>query len=122
MNWRKNARIWDEAEMRHGFIKVAAATPKIKVADTKYNTQVICEKLEEVYGRGAKIIVFPELCITGYTCGDLFLQGKLLQEAKESLLQIARATSGKDALIMVGLTLFTAGILGATPFTGAVHR
>ena len=91
--------------MEHGFIKVAAATPKIKVADTKYNARVICEKIEEIYAQGAKIIVFPELCITGYTCGDLFLQGKLLQEAKEALLQIAHATSGKDALILVGLPL-----------------
>ena len=91
--------------MEHGFIKVAAATPKIKVADTKYNARVICEKIEEIYAHGAKIIVFPELCITGYTCGDLFLQGKLLQEAKEALLQIAHATSGKDALILVGLPM-----------------
>ena len=91
--------------MKQGFIKVAAVTPKIKVADTKYNAQVICEKLEEVYEHGAKIIVFPELCITGYTCGDLFLQGMLLEEAKEALLKIADATEGKDALVMVGLPM-----------------
>ena len=91
--------------MRHGFIKVAAVTPKIKVADTKYNAQVICEKLEEVYEHGAKIVVFPELCITGYTCGDLFLQGMLLEEAKEALLKIADATEGKDVLVMVGLPM-----------------
>ena len=89
--------------MKHGFIKVAAVTPKIKVADTKYNAQVICEKLEEAYQRGAKIIVFPELCITGYTCADLFLQGLLLDEAWKALLKIADATDGKDALVMVGL-------------------
>ena len=89
--------------MKHGFIKVAAVTPKIKVADTKYNAQVICEKLEEAYRRGAKIIVFPELCITGYTCADLFLQGLLLDEAWKALLKIADATDGKDALVMVGL-------------------
>lgn len=89
--------------MKHGFIKVAAVTPKIKVADTKYNAQIICEKLEEVYQQGAKIIVFPELCITGYTCADLFLQGLLLDEAWKALLKIAEATDGRDALVMVGL-------------------
>ena len=91
--------------MKHGFIKVAAVTPKIKVADTKYNAQAICEKLEEAYAGEAKIIVFPELCITGYTCGDLFLQGLLLEEAKQALLQIAKATEGRDALVMVGLPI-----------------
>lgn len=91
--------------MKHGFIKVAAVTPKIKVADTKYNAQAICEKLEEAYAGEAKIIVFPELCITGYTCGDLFLQSLLLEEAKQALLMIAQATEGKDALVMVGLPI-----------------
>ncbi|MBE5884052.1 MAG: NAD(+) synthase [Lachnospiraceae bacterium] len=91
--------------MEQGFIKVAAVTPKIRVADTKYNAQAICEKLEEVIDYGAKIIVFPELCITGYTCGDLFLQGLLLEEAKQALLQIVAATEGKDALVMVGLPM-----------------
>lgn len=70
--------------MKQGFVKVAAATPRIKVADPVYNGGVICEKLEEAWGKGAKVIVFPELCITGYTCGDLFLQGLLLEEASGS--------------------------------------
>ncbi len=91
--------------MEQGFLKVAAVTPKIKVADTKYNTQAICEKLEEAYAYGAKIIVFPELCITGYTCSDLFLQELLLEEAKQALRNIASATQGRDALVMVGLPL-----------------
>ena len=91
--------------MKHGFIKVAAVTPKIKVADVKYNAQIICEQLEEAYAHGAKIIVFPELCITGYTCGDLFLQGILLEEAKLALSEIAEATAGKDALVLVGLPI-----------------
>lgn len=56
--------------MQHGFIKAAAVTPKIKVADPKYNATVICEELDKAYVKGAKIIVFPELCLTGYTCGD----------------------------------------------------
>ncbi len=91
--------------MEQGFIKVAAVTPKIKVADTVHNTKAICEKLEEAFQAGAKLIVFPELCITGYTCGDLFLQGLLLEEAKKALLLIADATKGKDALVMVGLPI-----------------
>lgn len=89
--------------MEHGFLKVAAVTPKIKVADPRYNAQVICEKLEMAVEQGAKIVVFPELCITGYTCGDLFLQPLLLQEAKEQLLRIADATEGRDTLVVVGL-------------------
>lgn len=91
--------------MEHGFVKVAAVTPKIKVADTKYNAQIICEELEAAYAHGAKIIVFPELCITGYTCGDLFLQGILLEQAKQALSEIAEATAGKDALVLVGLPI-----------------
>lgn len=91
--------------MEQGFIKVAAVTPKIKVADPKYNAQVICENLQEVYERGAKLIVFPELCVTGYTCGDLFFQEKLLAQAKQALLKIVDATAGWDALVMVGLPI-----------------
>ena len=89
--------------MRHGFIRAAALTPKGKVADPVYNTERICEKLKEAYERKAKIIVFPELCITGYTCEDLFLQEILLREALSSLKKIAACTKGQDALVFVGL-------------------
>ena len=71
--------------MKDGFIKVAALTPKIKVADCIYNTEAICSMLEEAWSRGAKILVFPELCITGYTCQDLFWQEQLLEEARKGL-------------------------------------
>ncbi len=91
--------------MHHGFIKVAAVTPKIKVADPAYNARAVCEELETVCEKGAKIIVFPELCLTGYTCGDLFLQELLLEEAKQALYTVARATQGKDALVFVGLPM-----------------
>ncbi len=97
--------------MKHGFIKVAAVTPRIRVADPSYNAGVICERLEEAYGMGAKVIVFPELCLTGYTCGDLFMQSALLDEASEQLLAVAKATEGKDALVMVGLPMERAGRL-----------
>lgn len=97
--------------MRQGFIKVAAVTPEIKVADPAYNAQRICEKIEEATGMGAKIIVFPELCISGYTCQDLFLQKTLLDESFQQLLNIAEYTDGYDALIFVGLPLERAGKL-----------
>lgn len=91
--------------MQHGFIKVAAASPKVKVADTDYNREQICRCLEEAEGNGAKIIVFPELCITGYTCGDLFLQETLLNGAKQALEQIVEFSDGLDALVFVGMPL-----------------
>ena len=64
--------------MKHGFVKVAAATPDIRVADVAYNTEKIREDIAEACGNGAKILVFPELCVTGYTCGDLFTHDVLL--------------------------------------------
>ena len=70
--------------MKDGFIKVAAVTPKIVVADTKENTRIICDAIKNAGKQGAKVIVLPELCITGYTCSDLFLQEKMLREAKEA--------------------------------------
>ena len=91
--------------MKQGFIKVAAVTPKIKVADPIHNAEMICARMEEACEKGAKIIVFPELCITGYTCGDLFLQPLLLEEASRQLLKIAECTRDKDALVMVGLPM-----------------
>ncbi len=91
--------------MKHGFIKAAAVMPQIKVADPKYNACEICKKIDEAIEAGAKLIVFPELCITGYTCGDLFLQELLLEQAKEELLNIAAHTQNKDALIFVGLPI-----------------
>ena len=91
--------------MKQGFVKVASATPRIRVADPVYNAQVICEQMEEAVSHGAKIVVFPELCITGYTCGDLFLQNLLLEEAKEALLRIMVQTAKLDAVILVGLPI-----------------
>ena len=82
--------------MKQGFVKAASATPAIRVADPVYNAQVICEQMEEAVSHGAKIVVFPELCITGYTCGDLFLQNLLLEEAKEALLRITAQTAKID--------------------------
>lgn len=89
--------------MRDGFVKVAAVTPKIRVADTVYNAEVISAAIKEAAAQGAKVIVLPELCITGYTCSDLFLQEQLLQSAKEALLNIAKDSKEVDAIIFVGL-------------------
>ncbi len=97
--------------MRHGFVKVAAVTPDIRVADITYNTEQICRKIRETSAAGAKVIVFPELCITGYTCGDLFTQDILLDKAKEALLSIAAYTEDKDGLIFVGVPLAVDGEL-----------
>lgn len=91
--------------MRDGFVKVAAVTPKIRVADTAYNAGVICEAIGQAAAEGAKVIVLPELAITGYTCSDLFLQDTLLDGAKDALLRIASETGDVDAIIFVGLPL-----------------
>ena len=89
--------------MRHGFIKTAAGTPKIQVADCVYNAGEILKLIRQMETEGAKIMAFPELCITGYTCQDLFWQTLLLDSAKEQLVWLAGETSQVDALIIVGL-------------------
>lgn len=91
--------------MRHGFIKTAAATPDIRVADTEFNAQNIVKCIKEAAGHGAKIIALPELCITGYSCGDLFYQELLLEKAKEALLFIIEETKDEDCLAFVGMPL-----------------
>ena len=97
--------------MRHGFIKVAAATPDIRVADVDYNKGQIIKQMDEAAEAGAKIIVFPELCITGYTCSDLFLQDILLNSAKKALVEIAEHTKNLDALVFVGVPFAVGGEL-----------
>ena len=89
--------------MRHGFVKTCAITPKIRVADTVYNGQIIMDSMEEASRVGAKLVVFPELCITGYTCGDLFWQNKLITSAKEELIKIAEKSRELDGIFFVGL-------------------
>ncbi len=89
--------------MRHGFVKTCAITPKIRVADTVYNGQIIMDSMEEASKAGAKLVVFPELCITGYTCGDLFWQNKLITAAKEELMKIAEKSRELDGIFFVGL-------------------
>lgn len=89
--------------MKDGFIRVAAATPDIKVADCGYNADRIIKLIKQAAEENASLVVFPELCITGYTCGDLFLQKVLLDGAKKALVKIAEETAGCDLLAFVGL-------------------
>lgn len=106
--------------MNHGFLKAAAVTPRLKVADTIFNREQICEGIRQASREGAKVIVFPELCISGYTCGDLFLQERLLVSCREQLLEIAAFTAEMDALIFVGLPVERTGKLYNV--AAAVHR
>ncbi len=89
--------------MNDGFIKVASATPEIKLADCIYNAGQILKLVTEANERGISIIVFPELCITGYTCADLFLGQALLRNAESALYYIAEKTSIFDMIIIIGL-------------------
>lgn len=89
--------------MKDGFIRVAAVTPKIKVADPEYNAQQMIELMNQGYARGVKLMVFPELCLTAYTCSDLFFQSALLEGAKKGLACIVEATMGKDILVFFGM-------------------
>ena len=70
---------------RYGFIKVAAATPLVKVADCHANAKAIDEMTAEAMERGVSVVVFPELSLTGYTCGDLFLQSRIIEAGDEAL-------------------------------------
>ncbi|MCD7745143.1 MAG: NAD(+) synthase [Lachnospiraceae bacterium] len=91
--------------MKDGFIKVAALSPEIRVADCTFNAESICVQMDAAIQEHAKILVFPELCVTGYTCGDLFWQELLLGAAREALCAIVAHSKGNDALMFVGLPL-----------------
>ena len=89
--------------MNQGFIRVAAATPRIRVADPAYNRMQMEELCREAAAGGVKVLVFPELCLTGYTCSDLFLQDPLLDAAKRELAELADMGKDLDLLVFVGL-------------------
>ena len=86
--------------MKYGFIKVCAVTPEVKVADCKFNSDEIIKNIEKT--KEAKVVVFPELAVTGYTCGDLFFQETLIRDAEKAVLDIAKASKKRDSLIIVG--------------------
>ena len=89
--------------MRDGFVKVAAGTPKIRVADCRYNAEQIFTLMREADKQGVRVLCLPELCLTGYTCGDLFLQDTLLRGAEEGLRTILEATRNLDMVTAIGL-------------------
>ncbi|MDY5857991.1 MAG: NAD(+) synthase [Porphyromonas sp.] len=116
--------------MKHGFVKVAAAVPFVRVADCMYNVERIERMINDADQQGVEIITFPELCITGYTCNDLFLQPFLIEQAETALLRLVERTAQTKALVLVGMPvrveekLFNAAvafqsgrILGAIPKT-----
>ena len=97
--------------MRDGFIKVAAATPEIHVADCVFNADNILALCREANEQGVQAVGFPELCLTGYTCSDLFLHNTLLEGAKQQLVRIAQETAEMDMLILVGVPIVARGSL-----------
>ena len=116
--------------MRYGFIKAAAATPEIRVADCSYNAGQTVKLMREASEKGVKLLVFPELCITGYTCSDLFLQRRLLDGALTALRTVMEASRKLSLLTVAGLPLtvedklyncaaviFQGEILGVVPKT-----
>ena len=97
--------------MQHGFIKVGAAIPLVSVADPQYNVNQLIALAHQAHDEGAEITVFPELCITGYTCGDLFTQQTLLHGAEEGVKRFAEATSEYDNIYIVGAPVYVYGAL-----------
>lgn len=116
--------------MKQGFVKVAAAVPFVKVADCRYNVERIEQMIYEAEKQGVEILCFPELCITGYTCGDLFLQPFLIEDAERALVHLVERTASTGVMVLVGMPMrveeklfnaavaFQSGrILGAIPKT-----
>ena len=97
--------------MRDGFVKVAAGTPKIRVADCDYNAGQIIALMREAAAQGVKVLALPELCVTGYTCGDLFLQPTLLDGAERALGRILEETKELDLLTALGMPVRAGGKL-----------
>lgn len=97
--------------MKYGFVNVAAAVPTVKVADTAYNVFEIEKIIADAEGRGVEILCFPELCITGYTCQDLFRQQLLLTQAEEGLMTLLDFTRQLNVICIVGLPVQTGGML-----------
>lgn len=97
--------------MRDGFIKVAVGTPKIQVADCVHNAQACISLIRQAAEQGVKVLCLPELCLTGYTCGDLFLQDTLLQGAEDALAEVLAATKDLDLFLAMGLPVRAGGKL-----------
>ena len=91
--------------MQHGFVKVAAGTPHIRVGNCAYNAAWILEMIGRAAQEGVRVLTLPELCLTGYTCSDLFLHDALLDSAERALVELAEKTRGRDMLIALGAPL-----------------
>jgi NAD+ synthase (glutamine-hydrolysing) len=97
--------------MKHGFIRCAAGTPEVAVADCQKNADRIIELIDSAGEEGVRFLVLPELCITGYTCGELFIQQSLLDAATAGLKRVVKATVGKQMIVIVGVPLSSFGKL-----------
>ena len=97
--------------MKNGFFPIACATPPLRVADCTYNAEQIISLTRKATKNGSKLVVFPELCITGYTCGDLFLQQILLDGALQALRTILKETSNLSCICVVGLPIRHTGAI-----------
>jgi len=97
--------------MNYGFLKTATATPKIRVADCEYNTAAIISAIDSAAEQGCELVVFPELCVTGSTCADLFYQRSLIDAAKSALVKIARHTDKMNIVAVVGAPIVVEGKL-----------
>ena len=97
--------------MKYGFVKVAAAVPAVKVADVEYNVQQIESLIAQAEGRGVEVIVFPELCVTGYSCQDLFKEQLLLDRSEAAILALLDFTRKLDIISIVGLPVVINGLL-----------
>lgn len=97
--------------MKYGYLKVASAVPKIEIADCHYNTSQIENFMAKAEGLGAEIIVFPELCVTGYSCQDLFQQQLLLEKAEASLLRLMEFSRNLKIVTIIGVPLSHKGRL-----------
>ena len=97
--------------MKHGFVRVAAAIPSVRVADVKYNLEQIKAQIVEAENKGVEILVFPELCLTGYTCQDLFAQRLLIDEAEQAVIDLRQFTENKRLAVIVGVPVDTGKLL-----------
>ena len=97
--------------MKYGFVKVAAAVPAVKVADVEYNVQQIESLIAQAEGRGVEIMVMPELCLTGYSCQDLFKQQALIDRAEQGVMLLLDFTRKLDIVTVVGLPVVINSLL-----------
>lgn len=120
---------YDE-KMNHGFFRVAAASPETVVADCEANASRVIDAARDAAGKGARLVVFPELCVTGYTCGDLFMQSALRSAAARAAERVAEECAETGAIVIVGLpvaagdslfncaaVMFDGGIIAIIPKT-----